>query len=426
MSENEIDLDDLDISDKEEFLESLKEPKKLALEICPVETWTQIISYLEDIPTLTSLSLTCSTLRVLTKQQLLSQMVTIPSLNKLYLFTKNLHPEFTNQNDITFKMHKYIDKVVIEESGVEPSKWTDNMYEWDGYNQLLDDWKNQEDFSKSVGKKGKAKNKSYIEWEKNVENKKKFYRRELAKCWAVAGKFFPFSHAENREWKKKRQDKTSTDDNNELPPEEKESKSNHSQKQPSKHHQRHQMKSQSVNQKPPKAPRRKDLENKMNQSKNSDNNKWKFSHEIRNQPKPRRPNIGKGEEDFNRTILTNYVTPKNFNSGVNFEGYSHDDLTTVMIKMLKRFDVSDERVLKFPKELSAYQRKQLHRQAEIRGLKSISFGEGDGRFLVVMRQDVEDTKILIFDGAELSSQLFDSLHCKTRRVPDLRVIHLYL
>lgn len=196
------------------------------------------------------------------------------------------------------------------------------------------------------------------------------------------------SHAENREWKKKRQDKTSTDDNNELPPEEKESKSNHSQKQPSKHHQRHQMKSQSVNQKPPKAPRRKDLENKMNQSKNSDNNKWKFSHEIRNQPKPRRPNIGKGEEDFNRTILTNYVTPKNFNSGVNFEGYSHDDLTTVMIKMLKRFDVSDERVLKFPKELSAYQRKQLHRQAEIRGLKSISFGEGDGRFLVVMRQDV--------------------------------------
>ncbi|PKK77204.1 hypothetical protein RhiirC2_101192 [Rhizophagus irregularis] len=197
MSENEIDLDDLDISDKEEFLESLKEPKKLALEICPVETWTQIISYLEDIPTLTSLSLTCSTLRVLTKQQLLSQMVTIPSLNKF---------------------------------GVEPSKWTDNMYEWDGYNQLLDDWKNQEDFSKSVGKKGKAKNKSYIEWEKNVENKKKFYRRELAKCWAVAGKFFPFSHAENREWKKKRQDKTSTDDNNELPPEEKESKSNHSSK----------------------------------------------------------------------------------------------------------------------------------------------------------------------------------------------------
>ncbi|GES72968.1 hypothetical protein GLOIN_2v19040 [Rhizophagus clarus] len=365
MSENEIDFDDLDISDKEEFLESLKEPKKLALEICPVETWTQIISYIDDIPTLTSLSLSCSTLRVLTKQQLLSQMITIPSLNNLYLFTKNLHPEFTNQNDILFKMHKYIDKVVIEESEVEPSKWTDNMYEWDGYNESLDDWKNQEGFRKGVGRKGKAKTKSYIEWEKKIENKKKFYRRELAKCWAVTGKFFPFSHTENREWKKRRREKLSPEDDNELPSEEKEPKPHHSQKQQSKQHQRHQMKSQSTNQKPPKAPRRKDLENKLNQSKNPDNNTWKFSHEIRNQPKPRRPNLG-----------------------VEFEGYSHDDLTTVMIKMLKRFDVSDERVLKFPKELSPYQRKQLHRQAEIRGLKSMSFGEGDGRFLVVMRQDV--------------------------------------
>src|SRR6266542_2318326 len=192
MSENEIDLSDLDISDKEEFLESLKEPQKLALEIFPVETWTQIILNIEDIPTLSALSLTCSTLRELTKQQLLSQMITIPSLNNLYLYTKKEHPEFTNQNDIIFKMHKYIDKVVIEESEVEPSKWTDNMYEWDGYNESLDDWTNQERFRREVGRKGKAKTKSNIEWEKNVENKKKLFRRELAKCWAVAGKLFPF------------------------------------------------------------------------------------------------------------------------------------------------------------------------------------------------------------------------------------------
>jgi len=389
MSENEIDLDDLDISDKEEFLELLKEPQKLALEICPVETWTQIISNIEDISTLTSLSLTCSTLRVLTKQLLLSQMVTIPSLNNLYLYTKKELPEFTNQNEIIFKMHKYIDKV-IEESEVEPSKWTDNMYEWDGYNESLDDWTNQEGFRREVGRIGKAKTKSHIEWEKNVENKKKLFRKELAKCWAVAGRLFPFSHTENREWKKKRQEKMSSEDNNESPLGEKEIKSHHSQKQPSKQkqQQRHQMRSPSANQRPLKAPRRKELDNKMVQSKNSENNTWKFTHEIRNQPKPRRPNIGKGEEDFNRTILTNYVTPKIFNSGVGFEGYSHDDLTSIMIKMLKKFDKSDERVLKFPKELSGYQRKQLHRQAEIRGLKSISFGEGDGRFLVVMRQDV--------------------------------------
>jgi hypothetical protein len=137
----------------------------------------------------------------------------------------------------------------------------------------------------------------------------------------------------------------------------------------------------------PKAQRRRDLAIQSRNNYSEDNNLWKFTHEIRNQPKQRSPNIGKGEEDFNRTILTNYVTPKNFNS--DFEGLSHDVLTALMIKVLKRFDQSDERVLKFPRELNAYQRKQLHRQAEVRGLKSISFGEGDGRFLVVMRQDVQ-------------------------------------
>src|SRR3954447_23791815 len=102
MNENEIDLDDLDdldISDKEEFLELLKDPPKLALEICPVETWNEIIANIQDISTLTSLSLTCPTLRALTRQPLLAQMVTIPLLNELYLYTKKEHPEFTNEKE---------------------------------------------------------------------------------------------------------------------------------------------------------------------------------------------------------------------------------------------------------------------------------------------------------------------------------------
>lgn len=191
MSENEIDLDDLDISDKEEFLELLKDPPKLALEICPVETWTEIISSINDIPTLTSLSLTCSTLRELTRQPLLAQMVTIPQLNELYLYTKKEHPELINEKEVVLKMHKYIDKV-IKDSEVEPPKWTDNIYEWDGYNELSDERTNQEDFRREVGRIGKAKTRSHIEWEKNVENKRKLLRRELAKCWAAGGKMFPF------------------------------------------------------------------------------------------------------------------------------------------------------------------------------------------------------------------------------------------
>src|SRR5436190_14603763 len=112
MNENEVDLDDLDISDKEEYLELLKDPPKLALEICPVETWNEIIANINDIPTLTALSLTCPTLRALTKQPLLAQMVTIPILNDLYLYTKKEHPELTNEKDIVLKMHKYIDKLI--------------------------------------------------------------------------------------------------------------------------------------------------------------------------------------------------------------------------------------------------------------------------------------------------------------------------
>ncbi|CAI2183793.1 16890_t:CDS:2 [Funneliformis geosporum] len=365
MDENEINFDDLDILDKEEFLELLNDPQKFALEICPVEIWKQIISIVEDIPTLTSLYLTCSTLRELTKDQLLTQMATIPPLKKLNNYTKANHPEFTNQKEIILKMHKFIDIVVIE-GKVEPSKWTDNMQEWDGYNESLDVWANQESFRREVGRKGKAKTRSHIVWEKDVDNEKKLLKRELAKCWAIAGKMFPFSHTENREWKKK----------------------HFLQQENSIKRQRRKIKSALVPQKPPKAPRRKGSGNKATRSLNSDIT-WKYTHEIRNQHKPARPNLGKGEEEFNRKILTNYVTPKHFNSGEEFEGLSHDVLTIVMVKMLKLFDDSDERVLKYPKELNGYQRKQLHHQAEIRGLRSISFGEGEGRFLVVMRKDVE-------------------------------------
>ena len=198
MDENEIDLDDLDLLDKE-FLESLNDPPKSALEICPVEIWTQIILNIKDIPTLTSLSLTCSTLRSVTKEPLLTQMITNPPLDTLNNYTKAKHPEFTNPKEIILKMYKFIDEVVIQESEAEPLKWTDNMREWDGYNESLDDWKNQEGFRREGGRKGKAKTRSHIEWEKNVESKKKLLKRELAKCWAITGKKFPFRQVNSME-----------------------------------------------------------------------------------------------------------------------------------------------------------------------------------------------------------------------------------
>ncbi|CAG8523991.1 16851_t:CDS:2 [Dentiscutata erythropus] len=385
---DEIDFDKIDYSDTD-FLRPLIQKSPLpALTIFPIEIWTQIVSYVNDIQTLKSLILTCTILREILKEPLMTQMVKCEPLNKLFELTeecmrKEKNDDKENQKidikEIIFKMHKYVDKVVYSES--EPSKWTDDIFEWDGYNEKLDFSTNQEAFRREVGRRGKARAKAYIEWELKVENEKKILKRELAKCWAVSGKMFPFSHAENREWKRRRQERSTSDQDSSLMP-----KENKAPRQPKQHQQSTKTCGVSKNSPQPRLSKQKHHEKENAQTSGS----WKFSHEIRNQSKPKRPNIGKGEEEYNKKILTAHVTPTHFNNGASFEGLPHDVLTNVMLKMLKRFYGSNERVLKFPSDLSGYQRKQLHRQAELLGgLKTISFGEGAGRFLVVMREDVE-------------------------------------
>ncbi|CAG8654239.1 13464_t:CDS:2, partial [Racocetra fulgida] len=283
-----IDFDKIDYSDTDFLLPLVQKSPKPALTVFPIEIWIQIVSYVNDIQTLKSLILTCSVLREILKEPLITQMVNCEPLNKLFELTKECIGKEKNDDkeiqkldikEIVLKMHKYVDKVVYSESG--PSKWTDDIFEWDGYNEKLDLSANQEAFRREVGRKGKARARAYIEWELKVENEKKVLKRELAKCWAVTGKMFPF-----------------------------------------------------------------------------------------------RPNVGKGEEEYNKRVLTPFVTPMHFNNGASFEGLPHDVMTNVMIKILKRFFGSNEKVLKFPCDLSGYQRKRLHRQAELLGgLKTISFGE---------------------------------------------------
>ncbi|CAG8609235.1 8895_t:CDS:2, partial [Scutellospora calospora] len=386
---DDIDFDKIDYSDTEFLVPSIQKSPKPALSIFPIEIWTQIISYINDIQTLKSLILTCSILREILKEPLITQMVNCEPLNKLFELTKECIEKERNDNkeikkmdikEVILKMHKYVDKVVYSEDG--PSKWTDNIIEWEGYNEKLDIYTNQEAFRREVGRRGKARAKAYIEWELKTENEKKVFKRELAKCWAVIGKLFPFSHAENREWKKRRQERSTPVQEDSLTP-----KENKVPRQP-KQHQRTKAYGVPKSCLQPRLSKQKHHEPENLPSQTSDS--WKFSHEIRNQSKPKRPNIGKGEEEYYKRILTSYVTPTHFNNGASFEGLPHDVMTNVMIKILKRFSASNEKVLKFPSDLSGYQRKRLHRQAELLGgLKTISFGEGSGRFLVVTQEDVE-------------------------------------
>ncbi|CAG8507015.1 hypothetical protein C2G38_2048519 [Gigaspora rosea] len=386
---DEIDFDKIDYSDTDFLRPLVQKTPKPALTVFPIEIWTQIVSYVNEIQTLKSLILTCSILREILKEPLMTQMVKCEPLNKLFELTKESLRKEKNDDkeiqkmdikEIVFKMYKYVDNVVYSETG--PSKWTDNILEWDGYNEKLDVSTNQEAFRREVGRKGKARAKAYIEWELKVENEKKVLKRELAKCWAVTGKMFPFSHAENREWKRRRQEKSISDQDSTLIPKENKTPP----RQPKQHQQSTKTCDVSKN-----SSRQRFFKEKHNGIENHQtNDSWKFSHEIRNQSKPKRPNIGKGEEEYNKRILTSFVTPTHFNNGAPFEGLPHDMMTNVMIKILKRFYGSNEKVLKFPSDLSGYQRKRLHRQAELLGgLKTISFGEGSGRFLVVMREDVE-------------------------------------
>ena len=182
-------FDEIDFSDNEKILDDV--PPKSALDIFPVEIWSQIIFYIKEIPTLTSLMLTCSLLRKLSREPLVREMIETSPLDKLYLLTKKNHQDLNNLYEIVFKMHKYIDKVVIDENKIPP-KWTDDVFEWDGYNENLDEWMNQEKFRREVGRKGKARTRAHIEWEICVENDTKYIKKELAKCWSIAGKMFPF------------------------------------------------------------------------------------------------------------------------------------------------------------------------------------------------------------------------------------------
>ncbi|CAG8586986.1 689_t:CDS:2 [Acaulospora colombiana] len=426
----QIDVDKLDLADSGIILSLLQTPPKPALSICPVEIWSQTISYIDDIFTLTSLNLTCMTLREISRDPLLLRLVREPPLDRLYEFTrdeflrekyereeKNNNMGAENENsaviekkktpkekfddkrdlkEVIFKMHKYVDRLLLSDVG--PDKWTDNVFEWVGYDENKDVTTNREIFRREAGRIGKAKTKAFVDWEARIENEKKIMRRELARVWTIAGKMFPFSHAENREWKRKRLERTQVDENSSSPPsgENKENVAS----------QQRENKSIRGTKKLESKPKHfanfqdrnvgsstagsgsKERRSDTRSSSNSDE-PWKYSHEIRNQLKAKRPNLDKGEKEFKRQISTPFVTPTYFSYGRTFEDLRNEDLTNFMIKIMKRFCESGEQVLRFPCELTGYQRKRLHRQAELLELNSVSFGDGEGRFLVAMKQDVE-------------------------------------
>ncbi|CAG8452429.1 7068_t:CDS:2 [Paraglomus brasilianum] len=330
------------------------------LDLFPIEIWSQIVIHL-DIDTLATLRKTSIIFRKIALNPLLSLLVQTPCLSPLYHVTRAINPELPLR-DVVLRMHKHIDEVIANKVGDEPPKWTDDVVEWEKYDSEKPYWVNSENFRKEVGRRGKARSRVYVKWECQVGNERKMLRREVAKVWTCQSKYFPFSKDENREWKKRRE----------------------------------------ANGNSSRAPTKSKPNSKASQAKNAPESQWLFSHQIRNKSKLKRLNIGKGEEEFHRKILTRYETPQKYFETEDDESsddtevrskkerqYGELNSTEKMVFALTRFYESHDKVLKFSPKLSSYQRKELHKQANVFGLRSKSFGEGEDRFLVIFRKDVK-------------------------------------
>ncbi|CAG8573624.1 5405_t:CDS:2, partial [Ambispora gerdemannii] len=83
------------------------------------------------------------------------------------------------------------------------------------------------------------------------------------------------------------------------------------------------------------------VKSSFNVKKQISDDSWNFSHEIRNTPKPRRPNLGKGLEEFHKKILTSFTAcfVDQYDDGVGIKTIFKEPRKT--------------RVLKFPPELTA-------------------------------------------------------------------------
>ncbi|KAL1923880.1 uncharacterized protein VTP21DRAFT_6915 [Calcarisporiella thermophila] len=339
-------------------------------EIFPPEIWTRILSFL-DVQTLFSSKDTCRLFSSIARPLLFSVLVEDLPLS-LVTIAREKNSENVKIEDVIFKLHLYIDEAVERTYGQEPTKWTDEMHEWVGYDSSLDDWTNQEAFQRTVGRKGRALSIAWVTWNSWVQEEKRSCRRQLAVIWSVLGRLFPFSHAENREWKRRRSHRLLTLEDDSMYA-------------TSAYNQHQSSPDENIDEDSDKE------DNGNNHQILSDEEEDLSPGKKNRRQRRRRINRGKGIEDFHRTILAPYVTPEHYFRSTSRTPNPYAWSTSQSDALRRFWEDPVGKVLRFPPGLTSYQRKELHREAHfLGGLKSMSFGKGEGRFLVVMKEDVEE------------------------------------
>ncbi|KAJ3332801.1 hypothetical protein HDU76_013048 [Blyttiomyces sp. JEL0837] len=107
-----------------------------------------------------------------------------------------------------FRLHHYIDMFVRQGLGDEPERYTEDFTKWVGFDDSLtgleraerrDEW-----LRKGGGARGRSHSKVHWEWECAYNSMCRELRGRLCKVWAVAGRLYPFTKAENVSWKEAR------------------------------------------------------------------------------------------------------------------------------------------------------------------------------------------------------------------------------
>ncbi|KAJ3122107.1 hypothetical protein HK098_003129 [Nowakowskiella sp. JEL0407] len=289
--------------------------------------------------------------------------------------------------DVVMQLHSHVDSYIVSTLPTpEPSKFTDDFTQWVNYDpnltgidreRLYDEW-----FRRAGGRSGRSLSRLYDESEKEKWNRSMELKVALAKLWTVKGKLYPFTKAENAVWRKngsgKRNDPEINLPNTVLPVSPNAAK----------------VKSGALRDK------LQEYEKDKDKSTVAGDDDWYASPK-----KPRRPNRS-GEADFHRAIVapcstidafTHIFTSGSSSSIVNksdsqatlisdgAENFTPQQYISIMRCFARDTNV---RVLRFPMGLDSAVRRQLHEESNRLGLRTMSFGDGNKRFLVTMKRDV--------------------------------------
>jgi len=126
-------------------------------------------------------------------------------------------------------LHRHIDSYVAHQlllNADEPPKMTDRFTEWTEYDPTMELTTNerfelQEAFRRAAGRSGRVSSRLYLEWKEEQQRLTRHLRQQMARVWCIASdwnsnRLFPFTAAENKDRRARREAKAAEKSMDEL------------------------------------------------------------------------------------------------------------------------------------------------------------------------------------------------------------------